>query len=995
MEEVEQKKGGGARWGARLILSAVLFLMACSNSEVNRSGPVLPLKWQCEEGLTAVIEGPTAAEQRGPMDSFFEPSPNERIEQVAENLLRQGDPAGALEVLRFGGSEEGRERIRYLRAWALAERARQTCSLPDALEALVEVSELPPDPEITALTAGLEELTGLAKTGHSPWPEVLENVLNETRQGFLAERLETERVRENLRLSLWFTRERSERDFLAEYVAALAAPDRAGSAGRQRAFLDLVASELEGKDPVLREILLALDGIDFGDRRLASSLAEAFHAFSAGTRAYEAQELNKAETLLASTVPVFERHGIPLAHWARFYAAIGKSYDDSATGLAVFDGLAELAESKGYRALAGRALWLASTTRLVRNEFDSAVNGYLRAREFLVAAGGQDAAAFSDVLIAEAETRRGNDYDAWIHRRQAFAEVPRKESLRRQIAMYWEAATALERSGRGKAAGPLHREAVALARRWGQPLGVSISLHGEAMWLLDQGQADEALRRLVEAESWLEQMEESTLKEERRRSQKAYLGRVFGVLDPPRGEVLLREGLAEHRQAGRSFELIDETHHHAKVLLRLGRVSEAIAVLEKGLADFESAHAAADQPATRAALLAEARQVGDLLVQELFDQGKQQEALAVAEQLKRHRYERMQSRNPCAPGDWLVATEQAWLSSYTAPAKTYFWLSRGAELVASLAVPSAELEKRLGRLEQLASKSARKEVDPLLSELNDWVGRPLGLDQLDELVYLPDRRTLNLPLGALFDAQKGRYLIEGTTIRLAAGFGARGKTEGVFRPRSALLVGVSGADVSRGLGGLDKTEAEVQSLSLELGNQAVVLAGAAITPEEIFGALARKPAIFHFAGHAVQNRVLPWESFLSLGERGEILTLGRMRELDLSGLELAVLSACSSLDGLGEQKDAAFGLAGAIVEGGARSVLASSVAVNDKRARRFMKPFYRAYLAAEGTDPAEALRAAALELIGHEKTIPGDWIFWNVLERIEVEEVAENRRQRR
>lgn len=971
-----------------MLLLALGVFLSCGEAERPApTGPRPPLQWLCASrppAEDAADEKLAASPERGGAET----SQNRdalSLDTVAR-LLGQGRYERALRALASrSATEQEAPRVRYLKAWALTQRAQATCSIPDALLALVELEEPATDGEGEALRSALRRLLGFPGP-EAPWPDRFEATMLETSQAFVAGEIDEAKVGKVLGQSRWYSRQVAERNLIvafAQHRAEAGYPRE--KLAREEAFLRRVAADLGDRDRMLSVTLeiLAKAGPDS-----AAELAEAFRAYAAGTAAYEAQQLNTAEKTLAPAIAVFDRHGIPLAEWARLYSAIRLSYESAPRARALFDRLAADAEKKGYRAVAGRAWWLAATSLVVGNEFDSGVQRYRRAQELLAAAGERDGAAFVEVLLAEAESRRGNELAAWRHRRRAFAEVPGRESLRRRLSMYWEAATALENQGLERAAGPLHRLSVEQARQWGQPLGVSVSLHGEAIWLLGQGRPAESLKLLDEAEGWIASMEESPLKEERRRSQKSYLGRVLAELDPPRGEVLLRQAVAEHRQAGRTVELLDDSQYFGAVLLRLGRREEALAAWRDGLADFETAHATAQEGKTRAEMLAQARRVGDLLVAEHFRKGEPRRALEVAEGLKRHRYEGHPDRQPSKPmaaADWLEARDSAWLSSYVTREATFWWLLRGKTLVRFHETPTARLEELVARLRSLERRQARASFfEEPLAELDDRIARPLGLHQLKDLTFLPDLGTLHLPLPGLFDRERGRFLIEDTRLRVAAGARGSAPERSGRGEISALLVGVAGGDPDGGLDRLPAAEAEVAALAAGLGKGARVFSGEDVPRSELVEALGKRPSLFHFAGHAVQNSLLPWESFLWLG-KGSRLTLGQLRRLDLSSLELAVLSSCSSVDGMGERRDAAFGLAGALIAAGARSVLASSAQVADDRQLRLMRPFYREYLE-NGADAPLAFQRTATQLIADPsvETSPADWMFWSVLERLEA-----------
>jgi CHAT domain-containing protein len=99
-----------------------------------------------------------------------------------------------------------------------------------------------------------------------------------------------------------------------------------------------------------------------------------------------------------------------------------------------------------------------------------------------------------------------------------------------------------------------------------------------------------------------------------------------------------------------------------------------------------------------------------------------------------------------------------------------------------------------------------------------------------------------------------------------------------------------------------------------------------------------------------------------IGQDDGILTALEVAELDLSGVELAVLSACET--GLGDVAggEGLLGLQRAFQVAGARSVVASLWKVGDEPTRALMARFYENFWR-KGQSPAEALRQAQLYLL--------------------------------
>jgi CHAT domain-containing protein len=99
------------------------------------------------------------------------------------------------------------------------------------------------------------------------------------------------------------------------------------------------------------------------------------------------------------------------------------------------------------------------------------------------------------------------------------------------------------------------------------------------------------------------------------------------------------------------------------------------------------------------------------------------------------------------------------------------------------------------------------------------------------------------------------------------------------------------------------------------------------------------------------------------GDREDgILTAEEIASLDLSGAELAVLSACDT--GIGEIRagEGVFGLRRAMQVAGVRALIMSLWPVDDDSTRLWMEAFYRGLLSG-GLDPAQATREAGMAVL--------------------------------
>lgn len=168
-------------------------------------------------------------------------------------------------------------------------------------------------------------------------------------------------------------------------------------------------------------------------------------------------------------------------------------------------------------------------------------------------------------------------------------------------------------------------------------------------------------------------------------------------------------------------------------------------------------------------------------------------------------------------------------------------------------------------------------------------------------------------------------------------------------------------------GDLPSARAEAREVMKTLGGE--LLEGDGATLDAITSRWMHRP-VLHFAGHGRLSVGAPWDARLDLA-RGQTLDF----ELLLSrrpAPRLVVLSGCETGRSLDAPVDG-LGLAEGFLAGGAVNVLATTVEVDDAKARRFIGRFY-----AHGgaTKPTQAWRDAALEADAE-----GDdsWREWRLL----------------
>ncbi|WP_293675871.1 CHAT domain-containing protein [uncultured Phenylobacterium sp.] len=251
------------------------------------------------------------------------------------------------------------------------------------------------------------------------------------------------------------------------------------------------------------------------------------------------------------------------------------------------------------------------------------------------------------------------------------------------------------------------------------------------------------------------------------------------------------------------------------------------------------------------------------------------------------------------------------------------------------------------------------------------------------LVIIPDGPLRALPFSALLDGQDAFLVTRtGITVAPALTYSQPGRDRG---GRALSVVAAS----------LQKTVvlpagyfAKLEGTAEEAQVAAAVGGGGARNSRHIAdfqtadlqAALSRGHVdVLHVATHAAFNGRSD-RSFIVAD--GEAIPMADLRRLITANrgrgdeLDLLVLSACETAVG---DDQASMGLAGAAVQSGARSAIASLWQVDDRGTVELMKQFYGGYRG--GLGKAEALRAAQLNLIarGGRLAEPGIWAAFALL----------------
>ena len=274
---------------------------------------------------------------------------------------------------------------------------------------------------------------------------------------------------------------------------------------------------------------------------------------------------------------------------------------------------------------------------------------------------------------------------------------------------------------------------------------------------------------------------------------------------------------------------------------------------------------------------------------------------------------------------------------------------------------------------------------PAARQLYDLLIKPIEgeLKPGSLLAVVPDGALRGLPFAVLLDADN-RYLIQKARVSIAPSLAYSQPGSNAESQRQQLVAASLELEVDLPSGRFEKltgTGAEARLAAVTDGKRierSWVIEN--FRKADLVQALTREQVdVLHLATHASFNGrsdrafIVANGEVILLSELRQILSANRTRGDEL---DLLVLSACETAVG---DDEASMGLAGAAVQAGAKSAIASLWPVNDVGTAELMKNFYELYRS--GRSKSAALREAQLKLIdgGGANASPTIWAAFTLL----------------
>lgn len=767
-------------------------------------------------------------------------------------------------------------------------------------------------------------------------------------------------------------RELGMNQLLAEWAEAAEARDagRAGDRLRRAGALGEALERRPGGDASLADAVRAIRAAS-GSTAGTRALARAHREYAAGIARLEETDSRQAETLF-SAAAVSAGESPALRGWARIYAGTTRVVNGgSPEGERILREVAAAADRARHPALAARALWSLGNTVNRAERFEEGLDKARKSTRLFARAGERENQGAALGIVSEARFVLGEPDSGYVAAHRSLALLkPHRASVRLHNLLL---ATARVSSSDGllQSAIRLQDEGVGVAIRNGRSSYAIEARLARARLLAAGGDP----RRAEVDVSALSPLIRAVEPKPTRDFLQADLRETEGVAslrsNPERARQAFDSAAAHFGAIGRPFRMLRAVVGGAEARLATGDQAGAAERFEKAVRVLDQRRDSIRIEPRRAAVFDAARTVVDRIVMLKLAGGRVAEALDYMDRGRASLASVGAAPGPDAEGGVRAPPGEVAVE-YARVADTLLaWTVAGrrVELFRTV-VDTVRLAGILVELEEELERGAgEEEVRPALSELYERLVRPLEArlgGPGSSLVVIADGEIATVPFAALFDARRGRYLVQDHPLRFAVSLREARRGRAASPAGAALFIADPAFDKREHplLERLGHARQEVLSVSGEYPGR-VVLEGAGATRPALESALARAGMV-HFAGHAVFDDARPERSYLLLAPTRGAGSSGKLSAEEVAGLNLGhvrlvVLAACRTVRSGRSRAGGFTGLSGALLAAGAGGVVGSTWDVDDRFTAALMTGFHREYRGSG--DGPRALRAAQLALL--------------------------------
>ncbi|CAN1213269.1 CHAT domain-containing protein [Tumidithrix helvetica PCC 7403] len=289
--------------------------------------------------------------------------------------------------------------------------------------------------------------------------------------------------------------------------------------------------------------------------------------------------------------------------------------------------------------------------------------------------------------------------------------------------------------------------------------------------------------------------------------------------------------------------------------------------------------------------------------------------------------------------------------------------ANGLPVNRTVALKKADLEKLVTNFRSDLQDFSSMDVKDSSKKLYDVLIEPIASDlkqaNANTILYAPDRQLRYIPLAALYDGKQ--WLVEKYRVNNLIAYSLFDPDS---KPQANLRIfagafGGKGSETRFGLGGLPSTIPEVENIASTFSDTTKLV-------EQNFTANDTKAkvigqTIIHFATHAEFKSGKPSDSYVLFGD-GSKVTLAEINGWQLKDADLVVLSACQTGVGSLGNGSEILGFGYQVQRAGAKASIASLWTVSDGGTQLLMEAFYRS-LKKGNASMSASLREAQLSMI--------------------------------
>ena len=760
-------------------------------------------------------------------------------------------------------------------------------------------------------------------------------------------------------------------------------PEEASELLRAAHLLAAAVAVISDDDLALTQVEITEQAASSGPAAVSGAVT-GLEAFGTALERYNAQDIEPAREAFLAARSSFAAIGAPLAVWTAYYIAACDHYKDPALARPGLETTLAIASRHSWPGLRARAQRLLGIGFVIDGSLGASLEHYRAARRDLDSSGDRKGVGFLDLLQAEGYSRLGDTGRSWRLRLSALSAMARAGDPRWLHATLVDTIEALLRQNEADLAMPFARELLDNQASWGNQLALAEALLQQGRIEAQTGRPEDAVATLRRAEELVRNGSSNALTDRITSQLRMAEGEAAVARDPAAAVSALTQAIDQQSLLGYAYQRTHLLTLRARAHRLLGDEAPARADLDRAIREFERLRAEPDREELRESLFGLSQGAFDQMVDLQATAGDADGAFRYAERSRaRALLDRfaLHTTSPPAPPESLSAVaaalpERAGLIEYAVlPDRLLIWWIAGgrADMVA-VDISAGELDRRVQRLRSaLEGLLPEESVRAAATDLYSLLLAPVAsrLDGVSMVVVVPDRMLHRVPFPALFDPERGRYVIDEhavVTEPSAASFLAALDSDRRF-PRnetpSLAALGDPELPADSPLGGQPLPGARDEAPEVAaLYPTSEVLVGESATPSRLLEALARY-RIVHFAGHGTADDGPGGAGRLFLASEPTapdgVLSARDVASRQIDATEIVVLSACESAGTPGTGREAPHGLATAFLAAGVPTVVASLWKADDDASRDLMLTFHRGLVA--GLDPATALQRAQQTLL--------------------------------